>query len=63
MTMKKEDRKNEYLKIMQLMLKGEDKKAFDCLAGMCGSDTGMYWLVDYDEAKAEIAAKSAEVKQ
>lgn len=57
MSMKKNDRKAAYTRIMGLMLKGQDKKAFEALVCLCGEDTGLFWLGDYEETKAAIAAK------
>jgi hypothetical protein len=57
MPMKKDERKQEYVRIMKLMLEGEHQKAFDALASMCGTDTGLFWLVDYDAAVKALAAK------
>lgn len=59
MPMKKDERKQEYVRIMKLMLEGENKQAFDALAGMCGSDTGLFCLVDYSEAVKPLAAKKS----
>lgn len=50
MPLKKEERKDRYRKIMNLMIKGENKKAFDELACTCGEDTGLFVLADYDAA-------------
>lgn len=50
MPLKKQERKDKYVSIMKLMIKGENKKAFDELSCMCGEDTGLFWLVDFDEA-------------
>ncbi|WP_156885965.1 hypothetical protein [Rheinheimera baltica] len=38
---------------MSLMLKGENKNAFDELACMCGEDAGLFVLADYDKAISE----------
>ncbi len=54
MPLKKDERKLKYKKIMSLMLRGENKKAFDELCCLCGEDTGLFVLADYD---AEIVAK------
>jgi hypothetical protein len=59
MPMKKDDRKQEYVSIMKLMLEGKNKQAFEALASMCGSDTGLFWLVDYDAAVKALAASSS----
>lgn len=59
MPMKKDERKQEYVRIMKLMLEGESERAFDALACMCGSDTGLFWLVDYNEAIEALKAKKA----
>ena len=55
MPMKKDERKQEYVRVMNLMLEGKNKQAFEALACMCGSDTGLFWLVDYDDAVKELA--------
>lgn len=62
MTMKKDERKAEYLRILQMMIKSEHKQAFEALACMCGSDTGLFWLIDYDEAVAALSEKTGEKK-
>lgn len=36
------------------MIKGENKQAFDKLRSMCGEDTGLFILVDYDKKMAEL---------
>lgn len=59
MPMKKDERKQEYVRIMKLMLEGESKQAFEALASMCGGDTGLFWLVDYDSAVKALAEKKA----
>jgi len=59
MPMKKDDRKQEYVRVMKLMLEGDGKQAFEALASMCGSDTGLFWLVDYDAAVKALAEKKA----
>lgn len=51
--MKKEERKQRYRMIMNLMLDGDNKKAFDELACMCGADTGLFLLADYDAVLRE----------
>lgn len=48
MPLEKEERKQRYRMIMNLMLDGENKEAFDELACMCGEDTGLFLLADYD---------------
>lgn len=53
MPLKKDERKQKYRSIMSLMLKGENKKAFDEIACMCGEDTGLFVLADYDKAISE----------
>lgn len=63
MPLKKNERKDEYVRIMRLMLEGENKQAFDALAVMCASDTGLFWLVDYDEATKALAEKKAAQQQ
>lgn len=59
MSMKKDDRKKEYVRIMKLMLESKHKEAFEALACMCGEDTSLFWLVDYESAVKELAEKSA----
>ena len=36
------------------MLKGKNKEAFDKLACMCGEDTGLFILADYNEEIAKL---------
>ena len=60
MPLKKEERKQHYRSIMALMLKGENKKAFDRLACLCGEDTGLFVLADYDKVIAENQAAKGE---
>ncbi|MEO3879307.1 hypothetical protein [Rheinheimera fenheensis] len=59
MPLKKDERKQKYRSIMSLMLKGENKKAFDELASMCGEDTGLFVLADYDKAIADAQQAKA----
>ena len=54
MPLKKQERKEEYASIMNSMLKGENKEAFDKLACMCGKDTGLFIMVDYAEQVAKL---------
>lgn len=54
MPLKKAERKEKYTEMMSLMLKGENKEAFDKLRSMCGEDTGLFILVDYDKKMAEL---------
>ncbi|MDZ7868782.1 MAG: hypothetical protein U5L02_06190 [Rheinheimera sp.] len=63
MPLKKNERKEKYVRIMRLMLEGENKQAFNALASMCGSDTGLFWLVDYDEATKALADNKAAKQQ
>ncbi len=60
MPMKKDERKREYVSIMKLILEGKNKQAFEALACMCGSDTGLFCLVGYDDAVKSIAEKEAQ---
>lgn len=55
MPLKKDERKAEYLRIMKLMLESKNKEAFEALASMCGTDTGLFWLVSYDEAVKKLS--------
>jgi hypothetical protein len=56
MSLKKDERKLQYKKIMGLMLRGENKKAFDALCCLCGVDTGLFIFADYDEEVAKLKA-------
>lgn len=53
MAIKKIDRKEMYVEVMQLMLQEKNKEAFDKLALMCGKDVGVYLLADYDSVIEE----------
>lgn len=59
MPMKKDERKQEYVRVMKLMLNGDNKQAFEALACMCGGDTGLFLLVNYDDAVKALAEKKA----
>lgn len=61
MSMKKNDRKAAYTRIMSMMLNGQDKEAFEALVCLCGEDSGFFWLGKYELAKAAISAKAFEV--
>ena len=50
MALKKEERKDAYREISQLMLQGKNKEAFEKLTMTCADDTGLYILVSYDAA-------------
>ena len=61
MAMKIAERKEAYANVLKLMLECEHKKAFEALVCMLGEDTGIFWLVDYDEAvKASAMCKPAQ---
>ena len=36
------------------MMLGKNKQAFDELRGMCGQDTGLFIMVNYDEAMEKL---------
>ena len=55
--MKKQERKETFASILNLMLKGENKEAYNTLACMCGEDTGLFILADYDKAMKELKQK------
>lgn len=54
--MKKAERKEKYCEVLVLMLKGENKQAFEKLCSMCGKDTGLFVLVDYDKKVSDFKA-------
>lgn len=54
MPMKKQERKDSFSKIIKLMLNGENKQAFKELTCMCGTDTGLFIFVDYDETMKNL---------
>lgn len=58
---KKSDRKEMYVEVMQLMLQGKNKEAFDRLGLMCGKDVGLYLLTDYDAAIEGIERRKADL--
>lgn len=49
MPMKKQDRKQRYSEVIGLMLQGKNKEAYDKLVTMCGVDTGLFIMANYDE--------------
>ena len=58
MPMKKQERKDEYAKIIGLLLQSKNKEAYDKLCGMCGVDTGLFILADYDKTVKELNTKA-----
>ncbi|MGI2228105.1 hypothetical protein [Shewanella frigidimarina] len=50
MPMKKQDRKIAFAEIIKLMLQNNNKEAFNKLTCMCGEDTGLFVMVDYEKA-------------
>lgn len=58
MALKLSERKEKYQEIVVLMLKSKHKEAFEKLTSMCGSDTGLFLLVDYDKAIASYQPNS-----
>lgn len=46
--MEKAQRKESFTIIIELMLRNENKEAFDKLSYMCGVDTGLFIVADYD---------------
>ena len=61
MAMKKQERKDGYTKALSLIIEGKHKEAFNSLTEMCGKDTGLYLLINYDEAVEQISRKNGEV--
>ena len=57
MPMKKQERKETFASILSLMLKGENKEAYNTLACMCGEDTGLFVLANYDKTMEALKAK------
>ncbi len=54
MPLKKQERKEEYSSVIGLMLQGKNKEAFNKLACMCGKDTGLFIMADYDKEIAKL---------
>ena len=54
MTMAKAKRKEFYSDIQALMLKGENKAAFEKLTMMAADDVQVYCLADYDQAMERL---------
>ena len=48
--MKNQDRKERFAEIIGLMLQGKNKQAYTELVCMCGEDTGLFIMADYDKA-------------
>mgnify|MGYP003662086649 CR=1 FL=1 len=57
MPIKKQERKERFSQIIQLMLMEKNKEAFTALATMCGEDTGLFFLCDYDKTVAKYKLK------
>lgn len=54
MTMVKAERKDFYRDIQVLMLKGENKAAFEKLIMMAADDVQVYCLADYDKTMERL---------
>lgn len=52
--MKKQDRKQNYSAVISLMLQAKHKEAFDAITLMCGQDTGLFIMADYDEQMKKL---------
>ena len=57
MPLKKQERKERFQKIIGLMLQQKNKEAYNELRGMCGQDTGLFIMADYDKTTGEIKKK------
>lgn len=57
MTMIKKDRKAAYVEIINKMIAGDNDAAFSALTLMCGSDTGLFVLASYKDARAAYEDK------
>jgi len=54
MTLKKSERKELYIEIEMLMLRGENKAAFEKLTSMAADDVRVYCLADYDKTMERL---------
>ena len=63
MPLKKQERKEEYSSVIGLMLQGKNKEAFDKLACMCGKDTGLFIMADYDKEIAKFGGQCIDIKK
>ena len=57
MPMKKQERKDMFAEIISLLLTGKNKQAYTELACMCGKDTGLFFMADYDEYMEALKSK------
>lgn len=57
MPLKKQERKERFSEILQLMLTEQHKAAYDKLASMCGEDTGLFFMCDYEKTVLKSRAK------
>lgn len=56
MTMKKQDRKSAYVKIINLMIAGDNKGAFEGMKGLCAGDSGLFIFNSYEEVRKGFEA-------
>ena len=63
MPMKKQDRKERFAEIIGLMLQGKNKEAHTELVCMCGEDTGLFIMSDYDKSMAKLKGDNQSIKQ
>jgi hypothetical protein len=60
MPLKKQERKERFAEILKLMLNEKHEAAYTKLAVMCGEDTGLFFLCDYDKTVLAARAKREE---
>ena len=58
--MNKADRKVAYSEVIGLLLSSKPKEAYNKLTLMCGSDTGLFIMADYDKHLAKLEAAKLE---
>jgi len=55
--MKKAERKQNFAEVISLMLTGKNKEAYIKLVCMCGTDTGLFIMADYDKSMEALKSE------
>lgn len=63
MSMNKKERKEAYVSIINLMLQGDSKEAYEELTCMCGNDAGLFIMVNYEERMKILKSDKFEVQE
>lgn len=61
MTMKKQDRKSQYCKIITALGKGDNKKAWEEVVSLAADDSGLFIFSSYEDVLKANSPKEVEL--